>query len=62
MTEEKVKLTTGVLGARCLQAVLPNWIEQGGVGGYHKLHVGEMHELLRVRGEDREGMKPQLLE
>ena len=58
MTANKEQVSADIIGARCLQEVLPGWVAQGGSGGYTKLHVGELNELLRLRGEDCDGMKP----
>lgn len=62
MFVDKEKVSTDVVGGRLLQKILPDWVAAGNVGSYGKLHVGEMQEILRLRGEDSTGMKKKLIE
>jgi hypothetical protein len=51
-----------ILGARFLAERLPEYVGRGGSGSYTKLRVGELRELLRLRGRDVEGLKVELIE
>lgn len=62
MFVDKEKVSANVIGGRLLHEILPDWVTDGNVGSYSKLHVGEMQELLRLRGEDTTGMKKKLIE
>lgn len=62
MVADGDKVNTSAIGARFLHRLLLDYVSSGGAGGYTKLHVGELEELLRLRGEERSGKKPKLIE
>jgi len=61
LEKEGRTLDADLLGVHLLYKHLPEWVEMGDVGGYTSLRKKELIELLRLRGMDTDGQKPQLI-
>jgi hypothetical protein len=65
MVEEDEEANADVIAGRLLFKSLPEWVSKGNKGVYGTLHVGEMKEILRLRGDEvitQKCMKPMLIE